>query len=123
MSERTKTIAQVTRWSIFVLALPITAFASLMGWVGTGFGGLIDSLPLLLMLPAQACAFFSFRLAATGLWVLLAIHLLLPFRFGSSPVTWRDLAPARIDPALWAVAILMAIAARVANKTSKKMAS
>ena len=82
-----------------------------MGWVGTGFGGLTDSVPLLLVLPIQICAFYSFRVAAIGLWTLLAVHLLLPFRFGFHSLAWDDLVPARIAPYFWVIAILMGAAA------------
>ncbi len=118
MSEKAETIAQVTRWSLFALALPLSAFISLMGWVGTGFGGLTDSLPLLLVLPTQVCAFYSFRVAAIGLWTLLAVHLLLPFHFGFHSLAWNDLAPARIDPYFWAIAIFMGAAAWISRRGS-----
>ena len=119
MSEKTATIAQVTRWSLFVLVLPLSAFISSMGWVGTAFGSLTDSIPLLLVFPIQVCAFYSFRVAAIGLWRLLAVHLLLPFRFGFHSLAWNDLAPARIDPYFWAIAIFMGAAAWISSRSSR----
>jgi hypothetical protein len=123
MSEKAETIAQVARWSLFIIALPLSAFISLMGWVGTGFGGLTDSIPLLLVLPIHLGAFYSFRIATIGLWTLLAINLILPFRFGFHSLNWSDLAPSRIDSLFWAVVILMGVAASISSKISKRSAS
>ncbi|CAN5569626.1 hypothetical protein BH10ACI4_BH10ACI4_13520 [soil metagenome] len=120
MSESTETAKQITGWSLFVLALPLSAFISFMGRIGTGFGGLTDSIPLLLMLPIQACAFYSFRLASAGLWTLLVVHLLLPFRSGFTRFAWNDLAPTYLDTMVWAVAILMGIAAWVSSNGARK---
>ena len=94
-----------------------------MGWIGTGFGGLTDSLPLLLVLPVQFFALYSFRIASTGLWALLAIHLLLPFRFGLHSLAWSDLAPARIDPFFWAVVIFMGAAAWISGPSRNQPAA
>jgi hypothetical protein len=98
------------RWSLFAFALPLGGFISFMGFIGTGFGGLTDSIPLLLVLPTQLCAIFSFRVATIGLWSLLAIHLLLPYRFGFTRPTWSDLAPARADTLFWAILLLITAA-------------
>jgi len=68
---------------------------------------------MLIVLPIQACAFWSFRFAAFGLWLLLTIHLLLPFHFGHLHLSWSDLAPARIDVFFWAGTILMGLAALI----------
>ena len=120
MSEKTETTVQVSRWSLFAIAFPLSAFISLMGWVGTGFAGLTDSIPLLLVLPVQVCAFYSFRVAAIGLWILLIVHLLLPFRFGFASLTWSELAPSgAFDSCFWAVAILMGAAAWISRRSSR----
>jgi hypothetical protein len=119
MSDNSQT-TRVVRWSLFALSFPLSAFISLMGWVGTGFGGLTYSIPLLLVLPVQAIAFYSFRIAAAGLWMLLAIHLLLPFRFGFHSLNWSDLAPSRIDSFYWAVVILMGVAALLPSRDSSE---
>jgi hypothetical protein len=94
-----------------------------MGWIGTGFGGLTDSLPLLLVLPVQIFALYSFRIASIGLGALLTIHLLLPFRFGLRSLTWSDLAPARIDPFFWAVVIFMGGAAWISGRSRNQAAA
>ena len=111
--ERAETVGLVLRWTLFVLALPLCAFISFMGWIGTDFGGLTDSIPMLMVLPVQACAFRSFRIAAWALWLLLAFDLLLPLRFGHLHLSWSDLAPAKIDVFFWAAAILMGLAALI----------
>jgi len=120
MSYKSQTTARVVRWSLFALAFPLSAFISLMGWVGTGFGGLTDSIPLLLVLLVQAIALYSFRIAAAGLWTLLAIHLLLPFRFRFHSLNWSDLAPSRIDSFFWTVVILMGASALLPSRDSSE---
>ena len=111
MKEATRNFAGPLRWSLFVLALPLSGFISLIGWVGTGFGGITDSLPLLLVLPVHLIGFFSLRIAASGLFSLLVIHLLLPLRFGINHITLENLAPSRIDPLFWLLVIMVGAAA------------
>ncbi len=106
-----ETVVRRMRWTLFALALPLSGFLSYMGLLGMAFGGSVDALPLLLVLPAHLLALFSFRAAAYSLFSLLAIHLLLPFRFGIHHLTLEDLVPARLDSSFWLLVVMVGIAA------------
>lgn len=75
-SDQTRDWRTAGSTALWVLAIFLSAFVSLLAWIGTGFGPADLMAPLMLTLPAVLVALFSFRISALALAALLVRSVL-----------------------------------------------